>query len=98
MSGAGHVMDMNNRMKQNRAQRSSKRAKFKDNCRDGIYSKSGISQNRTTFNSVSEEELTETIEKIRKRAHLEQNRERIKYGFLLIGGIFGLIAFVAWIN
>lgn len=37
MSHSGHVFDMINRLKQNRAQRSSNRAKFKGNNRDGIY-------------------------------------------------------------
>jgi hypothetical protein len=40
MSGSGHVQDMNNRIKQNRAQRPSKRPKFKENNRENIYSDS----------------------------------------------------------
>jgi len=39
MSFGGHVFDMINRMKQNRAQRPSNRAKFKENNRTLIYSK-----------------------------------------------------------
>ena len=34
--GAGHVLDMINRMKQNRALRPSNRSKFKENNRDEI--------------------------------------------------------------
>lgn len=37
--GAGHILDMNNRIKQNRAQRPSNREKFKGKNREGIYTR-----------------------------------------------------------
>lgn len=37
--GAGHVRDMQNRARQNRSMRASKREKFKSSSRDLIYSK-----------------------------------------------------------
>ncbi len=52
MSGSGHVQDMNNRIKQNRAQRPSKRPKFKENNRENIYQVSNKKINRPNFKTA----------------------------------------------
>lgn len=58
--GAGHVQDMNNRIKQNRAQRPSKRPKFKEHYRQGIFSTEKKSL-RPSFKTVASKELSEEI-------------------------------------
>lgn len=70
MSGAGHVQDMNNRLKQNRAQRPSQRQKFKGNNRENIYSSSGSKHQHLKFKTVSEEKLTEIKKQIQMRAKI----------------------------
>ncbi|MBD0851260.1 hypothetical protein [Maribacter arenosus] len=58
MSGAGHVQDMNNRIKQNRAQRASKRPRFKEHLRDTGYLSSSDHRQPLKFITVSEVTLT----------------------------------------
>ena len=58
---------MNNRIKQNRAQRPSNRVKFKENNREAIYS-SEKSSDRPTFKTVPEKELIKIKERIRAQA------------------------------
>ena len=53
--GAGHVADMNNRMKQNRSMKTSNKPKFKSNNRDLNFS--SVESKKLTFKKVSEEEL-----------------------------------------
>ena len=74
--GAGHVQDMNNRMKQNRSQRPSKRAKFKENSRDPIYS-SDKKPEKPIFKKVSEKELNLIKYKIREEAFKKDKKENI---------------------
>lgn len=95
-SGAGHVFDMINRMKQNRAQRTSQRAKFKEGNREGIYSE--IKPERPNFRSVPETELLAVKKQIRKRAKAAQKRTLILYGAFVFCGVLLLIAFLIWIN
>ncbi len=78
MSGFGHVQDMNNRIKQNRAQRPSKRPKFKENNRENIYSDSDKKVNRPNFKTVSEEELIEILKHIRERAAKEKRAHSLR--------------------
>lgn len=92
MSFGGHVFDMINRMKQNRAQRPSNRAKFKENNRTMIYSKN-CELNPLQFKSVSEEELKEIKEQIRKRAKKARKKERIFY----VISTTCLLAIIIWI-
>lgn len=98
MSGSGHVQDMNNRIKQNRAQRPSKRPKFKENNRENIYSDSDKKVNRPNFKTVSEEELIEILKHIRERAETEKKRERILYGIFFFTGMAIIISFLIWMN
>jgi hypothetical protein len=95
--GAGHVMDMINRMKQNRAQRPSNRSKFKENNRDGIYSSHKKSR-QPNFKTVPEKELTEIKNRIRERAKAEQKKEKIMFGILILIGIISLIGILIWLK
>ena len=72
--GAGHVLDMINRMKQNRAQRPSNRSKFKENNIDGIYTKK---QDGLKFKTVNESELDIIKQKIKVKAKKEQKKNAI---------------------
>ena len=95
--GAGHVQDMNNRMKQNRAQRPSNRQKFKENNRDGIYS-SNKKTERQNFKTVPVKELDEIKKRIRKRAKEERKRELILYGILIALGLVLITGILIWLN
>ena len=75
MSGAGPVQDMNNRIKQNRAQRASKRPRFKEHLRDTGYSSSSDHRQPLKFITVSEEKLTAIKKRIRKRARKDRKKE-----------------------
>ncbi|WP_434036270.1 hypothetical protein [Formosa sp. 4Alg 33] len=73
--GAGHVADMNNRMKQNRSMKTSNKPKFKSDNRELNFS-SGETE-KLTFKKVSEEELARIRTEIRKKAESERKKERI---------------------
>ena len=51
--GAGHIQDMNNRMKQNCAIRPSKKSKFKSNNRGTIYSGNNSGNKAPQYNTAS---------------------------------------------
>jgi len=93
--GAGHVLDMINRMKQNRAQRPSNRSKFKENNRDAIYASDKKSQH-PNFKTVSEIELNKIKNRIQERAKAERKKEIIVYGVLILCGLVLLIGFTIW--
>jgi len=95
--GAGHVMDMLNRMKQNRAQRPSNRPKFKENNREGIYS-SNNEFNHSNFKTVPEKELIKIKKGIRERAKKEQNNERIMFGILILFVAISITGVLLWMN
>src|SRR5690625_1218702 len=97
MSFGGHVQAMNNRMKQNRAQRPSKRAKFKENNREGIYAdyKDPALLN---FKKLSESEIREMKIRVQKATKLEQRREKIIYGISIIIVILILTGLLYWFN
>jgi len=91
--GAGHIMDMINRLKQNRAQRPSNRKKFKENNREGIYSAAESSQ-KPNFKTVPKEQLKKIKAQIRKKAKADKKREIrffiefILFFLVIILGIF----------
>lgn len=93
--GAGHVVDMMNRMKQNRAQQPSKRTKFKENNKN--YS-TDIKNKGLNFKTVSEEELAEIKKRIRERAETDRKKQWIIYGIFIVSGIISLIGFLMWLN
>lgn len=71
--GAGHVFDMINRMKQNRSMLSSKRQKFKNKNREGIYSETKKKKQAKDHN-LTEEELNQLKKEIAKRTQEEHKR------------------------
>ncbi len=79
--GAGHVQDMNNRINQNRAQRPSNRAKFKENNREGIYSSKN--SEKPIFKTVSENELIKIKAEIQLKARTHQKKNRIISGIVI---------------
>lgn len=95
--GAGHIQDMNNRMKQNRAQRKSKKAKFKENNRQPIYAKSTTKRSQTNFKTLPENELIEIKERINNRAKIVRKRELI-YGLAFVLGLTILIVLLIWVS
>jgi len=95
--GSGHVMDMINRMKQNRAQRVSNRSKFKENNRDGVYSTDKKSK-KLVFKTVPEEELKEFRKLIRERAKARRKREWIFYSISILCLILMIIGILRIMN
>ena len=88
MSGAGHVQDMNNRIKQNRAQRPSKRRKFKEHNRDTGFSSSSDQRQPLKFITVSEEKLTAIKKRIRERAKKDRKKEgRVLVVLVVLAGL-----------
>lgn len=72
-NGAGHIVDMMNRMKQNRELRSSNREKFREK---GFYTKNHFpNKEKKKEESLSEEELYLIRQRILKQARKEQRRE-----------------------
>lgn len=74
-NGAGHILDMINRLKQNREMRPSNKAKFKEHNRETIYSK----RRKIKFKTVPKEKLEEIKNQIRARAKSERKKEAIFY-------------------
>lgn len=83
MSGAGHVADMNNRVRQNRSIKPSNRARFKDN-RGTIYSDSVPTLTKLDFKKVSKIELRKIKEEIKNRAFKDRTRETYIFLSLVI--------------
>ena len=96
MYGAGHIMDMINRMKQNRAIIPSKRARFKEDIREGIYSRSHRVRRILGREDLSPEEKKRVLNRIRARAARSRKRDMVIYiiaAVILVSGIAGL----AWL-
>jgi hypothetical protein len=94
--GAGHVLDMINRMKQNRAMRPSKRSKFKENNREGIHATTPIYE-RPNFRTVSKEQLDSVKKQIQARAAVDRIKERIIYIICITVVIGMFIYFWGWL-
>ncbi|MCH4824597.1 hypothetical protein ML462_15595 [Gramella lutea] len=89
--GAGHVQDMNNRLKQNRANKPSNRAKFKENNREGIYSKKQQTD-KIKFHQVPKEKL----ERIKEAIRIKSKSEKLKQiKILVISLIITVIMMIA---
>ena len=88
MSGAGHVQDMNNRIRQNRSLRPSKRPKFKENNRETIYSSKEGKALSSNFKILPEKELIDIKNKISKRAREDQRKKR---DFMIILVVIALL-------
>ena len=95
--GAGHVQDMNNRMKQNRNQRPSKRARFKEYASNSINAIVGKKKKRQ-YKTVSEEELSAIKSKIREKANADRMRLKRFYLISISLGLLLLVAFILYIK
>lgn len=74
--GAGHIQDMNNRIRQNREQRPSNKPKFKENNREAIYAETEVDSSLPQFKTVSAEELDKIKTGIRERAKTDQKNTK----------------------
>ncbi|WP_190811437.1 hypothetical protein [Flagellimonas sp. S3867] len=81
-----NIQDMNNRIKQNREQRPSKRAKFKENNREGIYSSEKITE-KLSFTILSKKELKKLKQQIQEKAKANRRKERILLGIIFVFGL-----------
>ena len=91
-SGAGHILDMMNRIRQNAALKVSRRDKFKGNNRKGFYSKKEQSKPEYDFPKVSDSELKLIKSKIKKEA-LKEHRKQ-----LLIWVLFAIAVVIVFIT
>nr|WP_299383079.1 hypothetical protein [Allomuricauda sp.] len=73
-----NIQDMNNRIRQNREQRPSKRAKFKENNRGAIYTNEENKSN-LTFKEVDKTELEKLKKSIRENAQHEQRKTKLVF-------------------
>ncbi|XLS27794.1 hypothetical protein ACJD0Z_11370 [Flavobacteriaceae bacterium M23B6Z8] len=92
-----HIQDMNNRIRQNKEQRPSNRARFKENNRDGIYANETKAE-EISFKIVPDEVLIEIKQRIRTQAQSKRKKELV---ILIIFGSIGfifLIGILVWIN
>lgn len=89
MSSAGHILDMINRIKQNKTLR--KRKKFKENNRKNSYSEKMATATEYDFPAVSAAAL-ERI-KVRIRRNAKANHRKSIYTLVII---IILVAFVIW--
>ena len=85
--GAGHVIDMVNRMRQNRSLRPSNKAKFKENERKAVYEGTG----KAEFNKVSPGKLARIKEAIRKSAEADKRRDKVLF---LVSVILTILLFL----
>jgi len=93
--GAAHVMDMINRMKQNRAMRPSSRAKFKENSNSNSSTLEGEKPN---FKVVSDKELEKIKIKIRAEAKVERRKLTVFYAIFIGISLFLIIGILVWTN
>lgn len=94
--GAGHILDMIQRMKQNRSLKPSHRNRFKDQLRDGIYVED-TDPERLYFSEVSEEELHRIKLQIRYEALQQRKRERVAYGIAIFVVVIFILLVLLWI-
>ncbi|THD67419.1 hypothetical protein E7Z59_07085 [Robertkochia marina] len=96
--GAGHVMDMINRMKQNRALKPSNRSKFKGDNRESIYSKKGKNFKIPKFKILPPKELEKVKTQIQQNAAKERKKQNFIYGIALTVITILILAFFKWLN
>ena len=87
--GAGHVQDMNNRMKQHRSQRTSNKPKFKGNERGVISQGNNL---KPKFKKVSEEKLN-LIKKEIRHSNKRDNLKTILVYLLVFLCVFATMYF-----
>nr|WP_298996334.1 hypothetical protein [uncultured Allomuricauda sp.] len=86
------IQDMNNRMKQNRNLRPSKRAKFKGDNRKTLYQETN-EEDRPKFKEFSEFQIKKAVDKFRKNSKSDRRTEWIILTIL----IAAMIAFMAYL-
>jgi hypothetical protein len=94
--GAGHIMDMIQRMKQNRSLMASKRNRFKIQLRNGNHVED-TDPERLYFPEVSEEELHRIKLQIRFKALQQRKRERVAYGIAIFVVVVFILLVLLWI-
>ncbi|MEM9647720.1 MAG: hypothetical protein AAF969_04510 [Bacteroidota bacterium] len=92
-----NIQDMNNRIAQNRNQRPSKRPKFKENNRKGIYS-SVKKKERPDFKTIPKKELKKIKKQIVNQLAAERKKEQIILGVTIACGLIILIGILLWLN
>jgi hypothetical protein len=90
--GAGHVMDMVNRIKQNHAIRPSNRARFKENQRQAIF-ENNTQSNVLRFRVFCKLEVAKIKSEIRRRKRLQSTIEKGLFALVFTCGAL----FTAWI-
>ncbi len=88
--GAGHIADMNNRMRQNRSMKASNKPKFKSGNRDLNFNSKKLS-----FKKISEIELKKIKCKIQK--DLKKDRKNQLYIFIISLLITVVIIFISFL-
>ncbi len=91
-AGSGSMIDMMNRMKQNRALLPSKRSKFKENRKDNLFISNKVNKQKID-NKVSEEELIDYKNKILKYEKKGKIMEFSIYGIVAICLLIIIILF-----
>lgn len=94
--GAGHVMDMINRLKDNRSQRPSTRAKFKEGNRD-TSSRSPIKSLPPVYKIPDKETLNAIKQEIKLQAKIRKTKNR-RFLMLFTLCIVFTIALILWLS
>ncbi|TXK70863.1 hypothetical protein [Mesonia sp. HuA40] len=95
--GAGHIMDMISRMKQNRNLRPSNRSKFKENNRQSINS-TADGQEKPFFKKIAPDKLKQINAQIQFEAKRQRKKERLIYGVFYICFALALIRLLVWLH
>lgn len=95
--GAGHVIDMMNRMKQNRSQMPSKRTQFNETNKQGDLSTDKDSR-QLNFKTVSEQELDEIKKDIQMQAKAERKKDLKLVAVLFAVGLILMIGIWIWLS
>ena len=93
-----HIQDMNNRIRQNREQRPSNRAKFKENNRAAIHTKAGGKEIQPNFKTTNAQELESIKSSIREKAKIENRKIKAFYYFLIVFAVAAAIGFIVLMN
>ncbi|WP_420602341.1 hypothetical protein [Flagellimonas sp.] len=93
-----HIQDMNNRIRQNREQRPSNRAKFKENNRAAIHTKVDGKETQPSFKTADAQELESIKSSIREKAKIENRKIKAFYYFLVAFAVAAAIGFIVLMN
>ena len=93
MGFGGHVQDMINRVRMNREQRPSNRAKFKGDSPKNMHSADKQTEG-LNFISLPENKLIEIKKQIRERAKAKYKGELILFGVIMAIGLIAMFVFL----